>query len=36
VEKLDEDVIKYYTNYLEGVEPIGLPKYRYEGRLRGV
>jgi Domain of unknown function (DUF4218) len=36
VEKLNEDVIKYYTNYLEGVEPIGLPKYRYEGRLRGV
>jgi Transposase family tnp2/Domain of unknown function (DUF4218) len=36
MEKLDEEVIEYYTDYLEGVEPIGLPKYRYEGRLRGV
>jgi Domain of unknown function (DUF4218) len=34
--KLDEEVIEYYTNYLEGVELIGLPKSRFEGRLRGV
>jgi hypothetical protein len=36
VEKLDEEMIEYYTDYLEGVEPIGLPKSRYESRLRGV
>jgi hypothetical protein len=36
VGKLDEEVIEYYTDYLEGVEPIGLPKSQYEGRLRGV
>ena len=32
----DEEVIEYYTDYLEGVQPIGLPKSRHEGRLVGV
>jgi Domain of unknown function (DUF4218) len=36
VGKLDEQVIEYYTDYLEGVEPIGLPKSRYEGKVRGI
>jgi Domain of unknown function (DUF4216)/Domain of unknown function (DUF4218) len=31
-----EEVIEFYTSYLEGVEPIGLPKSRHEGRLQGV
>jgi Domain of unknown function (DUF4218) len=31
-----KEVIEFYTSYLEGVEPIGLPKSRHEGRLQGV
>jgi Domain of unknown function (DUF4218) len=31
-----EEVIEFYTSYLEGVEPIGLPKSQHEGRLQGV
>jgi Domain of unknown function (DUF4216)/Domain of unknown function (DUF4218) len=31
-----EEVIEFYTSYLEGVEPIGLLKSRHEGRLQGV
>jgi Domain of unknown function (DUF4218) len=31
-----EDVIEFYTCYLEGVEPNGLPKSRHEGRLQGI
>jgi len=30
-----EEVIEFYTYYLGGVEPIGLPKSRHEGRLHG-
>jgi hypothetical protein len=31
-----EEIIEFYTSYLEGVEPIGLPKSRHESRLQGV
>jgi Domain of unknown function (DUF4218) len=31
-----EEIIEFYTSYLEGVELIGLPKSRHEGRLQGV
>ena len=31
-----EEVIDFCTNYLTGVDPIGVPKSRYEGRLQGV
>jgi hypothetical protein len=34
--KVTEEVIEYYTDYLESVESIGLPKSRHEGRLKGV
>jgi Domain of unknown function (DUF4218) len=33
---ITEEVIEFYTSYLEGVEPISLPKSRHEGRLQGV
>ena len=32
--KVTEEVIGYYTDYLESVESIGLPKSRHEGRLK--
>ena len=31
-----EEAIEFVSDYLEGVEPVGLPKSRYEGRLQGV
>jgi Domain of unknown function (DUF4218) len=31
-----KEVIEFYTSYLEGVEPIGLPKSRHDGRLQSV
>ena len=31
-----EEVIEFCTNYMTGVDPIGVPKSRYEGRLQGV
>jgi Domain of unknown function (DUF4218) len=33
---ITEDVIDFYTSYLERVEPIGLPKSRHDGRLQCV
>jgi Domain of unknown function (DUF4218) len=33
---ITEEIIEFYTSYLEGAEPIGLPKSRHEGRLKGV
>jgi hypothetical protein len=29
-----EEVIKFYSDFLDGVEPIGFPKFRHEGRLQ--
>ena len=31
-----EEVIEFYTNYLEGVKGIGIPQSRHVGRLHGV
>jgi Domain of unknown function (DUF4218) len=32
---ISEEVIELYTDFLDGVEPIGLPRSRHEGRLQG-
>ena len=29
------EVIDFVSDYLEGVEPVGLPRSRHEGRLQG-
>jgi hypothetical protein len=34
--KIAEEVIEFYTDYLKGVESIGIPESRHEGRLTGV
>src|SRR5271157_652096 len=31
-----EEVIEFCTEYMTGVEPIGIPRPKHEGRLRGV
>ena len=31
-----EEVIEFVSDYLEGVEPVGLPRSKHEGRLQGV
>jgi hypothetical protein len=33
---VEEEVIEFYTEYLEEIEPIVLPRSRHEGRLQGV
>jgi Domain of unknown function (DUF4218) len=33
---ITKELIEFYTDYLEGVEPISLPKSRHEGKLRSV
>jgi Domain of unknown function (DUF4218) len=30
---ITDDVIEFYTEYLDGVKPIDLPKSHHEGRL---
>jgi Domain of unknown function (DUF4218)/Domain of unknown function (DUF4216) len=30
-----EEVVEFYTDFLNGLEPVGLPKSRHEGRLEG-
>jgi Domain of unknown function (DUF4218) len=34
--KIDEEVIEFYTDYLKGIESIGVLESRHEGRLIGV
>jgi Domain of unknown function (DUF4218) len=34
--KIVEEVIEFYTDYLKGVESIGVPESLHEGRLIGV
>ena len=31
-----EEIIEFVSDYLEGVQPVGLPRSRHEGRLQGV
>jgi len=31
-----EEVVEFCTNYMTGMDPIGVPRSRYEGRLQGV
>jgi hypothetical protein len=34
-EYIAEEIIEFYTEYLDGVEPIGLLKSHHDGRLQG-